>query len=89
MATMSSDNLKQAERFLADAYGDYEGVGQPLPTEMRIQAAQAAALIALVEKVEAQNEHLGFIRDHLDDIGTVLLNSAGPMGSINIRVLGA
>ena len=39
--------------------------------------AQAAALIAIAERLDAQNEHLSVIRDHLDDAGSGLLKIAG------------
>jgi hypothetical protein len=49
--------------------------------------AQAAAQIALVEQRQEQNEHLEQIRNHLDDISTVLRNAEGAGGAIKIDVL--
>ena len=53
--------------------------------------AQAAAMISVAEQMGAQNallatitEHLEFIRSHMDDVGTVLLNAQGADGVIKV-----
>ena len=50
--------------------------------------AQAAAAIALVERMDTQNEHLDAIRNHLDDIASVLLNAEGADGALKVYTPG-
>jgi hypothetical protein len=54
---------------------------------METDRAQAAALIAIAERLEVQNEHLEYIRNHLDDIGTALVGAVGRTGGICVDVL--
>ena len=46
--------------------------------------ALAAVGIAILDQLQVQNEHLEAIRNHLDDIGTTLLNAAGAGGAIKV-----
>jgi len=82
---MMADELKGVRYYLEQADAIAVCRESCTPGEAA-QMAQAAALIALVERLDEQNEHLDYIRNHLDDIGTVLLNASGPMGAISIDV---
>lgn len=73
---------------LAKALLDGTGKDPTVDKVGSAQVTQAAAQIAIAEQLAAHNEHLAFIRGHLDDIASVLLNAAGPDGAIKIDVLG-
>lgn len=45
---------------------------------------QAAALIAIAERLDTQNEHLSDIRCHLDDILAVLQKATVPGGAFKV-----
>jgi len=46
--------------------------------------ALAAAMIAATERLDEQNKHLEQICNHLDDIGTTLLDARGPDGALKV-----
>ena len=68
---MSTDALEQAKKSFGASFGDYS-------QEIN------ATLIAIAEQLAEQTKHLELIRDHLDDIGSALLNAAGPDGAIKV-----
>ena len=79
-----SDMLKQAKQSLAISFGDYS-------QEINAQRAQAAALIAIAERLDQQNEHLEYLRGSLNvivsaltGISCTLSNAEGPDGAIKV-----